>query len=158
MDRRPESGGRRPDLEAVSRRDFREVWHERDLDAIGEIYHENYRGHDFPLVAPLSRRGYRLFADLFLRAFPDVEFTVHELRSEGRTVHARWSLAATHSGRLFGVPPSGADIDAEGRGRHRYRDGRVAETRLDFEWRRVARQVAAGYLARVRAALPGGGD
>ena len=146
--------GRQPELEAVSRRDFREVWHGGDLDAIPEIYREDYRGNDFPFVGPISREEYRLFAALFRRAFPDVEFTVHELTSEGRTVRTRWSLAATHSGWLPGLPPSGARVAAEGRGRHRYRGDRVAETWLDFEWGALLRQVGAGYLRQFRSALP----
>ena len=146
----------RSELEAVSRRDFREVWHRGDLDAISEIYRHDYRGNDFPVVGPISREDYRRFAALFRRAFPDVEFTVHELTAEERTVRARWSLAATHSGWLFGLPPSGARVAVEGRGRHRYRDGRVAETWLDFEWGNLLRQVSSGYLRRLRDALPGG--
>ena len=143
----PES---RPELEAVSRRDFEEVWGKENLDAIPEIYRDDYRGNGFPVVGRITRGGYRRLVETFLGAFSDVEFTVHELTSRGDLVYTRWSFSATHTGSVCGIPPSETDVVVEGRGRHRYEGQKVAETWLDFDWRGLFAQIGGGYLRSVR--------
>ena len=139
----------RPELEASSCRDFEEVWEERNPEAIAEIYRADYRGHGFPGVGDLSRREYRRFVEEFLGAFSDVEFTIHRMNSGGQLVYADWSIAATHSGFLFGIPPSGAEVRVGGRGVHRYEEGKVVETWLDFDWLALAAQIARGYVDKL---------
>ncbi|PSQ01971.1 hypothetical protein BRC94_02485 [Halobacteriales archaeon QS_5_70_17] len=146
---------RRPDLERVSRRDFEEVWHGRDPSAIPGIYRADYVGNGFPVVGSIGRGHYRRLAELFLRAFPDIRFRIHELDSAGRSVGVRWTFTATHAGRVFGLPPSGATLEVDGRGRHRYDDGRVAETWLEMDWAGLASGIARGYASRLRERLGG---
>lgn len=140
----------RPDLERTSRRDIEEVWHGRDLSAIPDIYREDYVGNGFPLVGSISRRQYRLLAALFLRAFPDIRFRLHRLDSSDQFVRAHWTFTATHAGAVVGLPPSGATVEVEGRGRHRHAAGRVAETWLEMDWTGLAAQLAHGYADRLR--------
>lgn len=144
---------RRPDLEQVSRRDFEEVWHGRDPVVIGDIYRSDYRGNGFPIVGSVGRIGYRLIARQFLRAFPDIEFTVHELDSADQYVYTRWTLTGTHAGRAVGLPASGARVEVDGQGLHRYLDGRVEETWLAMDWSGLVSQLAAGYRRRLPAAV-----
>ncbi len=146
---------RRPDLEQMSRRDFDEVWHGRDPMAIGDIYRSDYRGNGFPVIGSVGRTGYRLVAQQFLRAFPDIEFTVHELDSADRFVYAHWTFTGTHTGRVFGVPASGARVEVDGKGLHRYLDGRVDETWLTMDWRGLFEQLAGGYKRRLKRAVGG---
>lgn len=134
----------RPRLEDTSRRDFEEIWQEGNLDAIDEIYREDYRGHGFPVVDPISRRSYRRFVGLFLRVFSDVEFTLHRLDSIGPFVYTRWSVTATPEAPPFGLLSNGSTVTVDGRGIHRYEGQRVAETWLDFDWRRLLTELAGG--------------
>jgi predicted ester cyclase len=139
----------------MSRRDFEEVWHERNPAAIRDIYRPDYRGNGFPVVGSIGRRGYRLLVTWFLRAFPDLAFVVHELDSADRYVYARWTLTGTQSGRAVLLPASGAHVELEGMGLHRYREGRVDETWLALDWSELVAQLWVGYADRFRSMTDG---
>ena len=64
----------------------------------------------------------------FMRAYragvPDLRTTIHDrFATEDRLVH-RWTLTGTHSGELFGMPPTGAPIRVEGASVWECREGR----------------------------------
>jgi len=137
----------------MSLRDFDEVWHGRDLSAIFDIYRPGYRGNGFPVVGSVTRTGYRFLAGLFLLTFPDIEFHIHELDSADAYVFTQWTFTATHTGRPFGLPASGASVRVDGKGLHRYAEGRVDETWLTMDWTGLFRQLAGGYRDRLRASF-----
>lgn len=140
----------RPDIERISRRDFEEVWHGRNPSVVADLYHDDYRGHGFPVVGTVSRSDYRRVAGLFLRAFPNIEFRIHRLGTTDGMVETDWTFEATHSGWVGPVPPSGASVSVDGWGRHRYEGDRVAETWLDLDWGDLVDQVGRGYLNAAR--------
>lgn len=119
----------RSDLQALSRRDFEEVWGEQELDVIDEIYREDYRGHGFPLVGQISRQGYRSLVAAFFYVFSDIEFTIHRMDTVHQFVYTTWSITATRSNSAPDVK-----VTVDGTGLHRYEGRKVAETWLDFDW------------------------
>lgn len=129
-----------------SRRDFEEVWHQGELDAISDIYAPSYRGHGYPLPGAVTRDRYRWLASLFLSAFPDIRFDYDLVRVGADVVRAEWEFTGTHTGRVFGVPPSGEAVSVEGVGVHHYEDGQVIETWLDVDWTGLLKQFGRGYL------------
>ena len=140
----------RPDIERISLRDFEEVWHDQNPGVVADLYHDDYRGHGFPIVGTVSRSDYQRVARLFLRAFPDIEFHIHRLGTTDGMVETDWTFEATHSGWVGPVPPTGTTISVDGWGRHRYRNDRVAETWLDLDWGDLADQLGRGYLRAAR--------
>ena len=42
--------------------------------------------------------------------FPDVQWTLEELISEGDKVAARFTMRGTHQGQFMGVPPTGKQV------------------------------------------------
>ena len=73
-------------------------------------------------LAPLRATFARLW-----RAFPDTRHAIEDLVAEGDKVVARVSAQATHSGELFGHPPSGRRVTLRSIAIYRIREGRIAE-------------------------------
>jgi predicted ester cyclase len=77
---------------------------------------ENAEGQDFPGPG------------LFLRkALPDRVDAIEDIVAEGDRVAMIWRLNATHTGNLFGIPPTGRRIDIYEVGFFRLADGKIVE-------------------------------
>ena len=77
---------------------------------------ENAEGQDFPPPG------------LFLRkALPDRVDAIEDIVAEGDRVAMRWRLNATHTGNLFGIPPTGRKIDIYEVGFFRVVEGKIVE-------------------------------
>ena len=44
-------------------------------------------------------------------AFPDLEITIEEQIAEGDKVLTRFRTRGTHQGELWGIPPTGKEVD-----------------------------------------------
>lgn len=137
----------RADRVAISLRDLTDVWGDRNPAAIDAVYHPEYRGHGFPL-GTVTRSEYRMLVTAFQTAFPDASIALDGIDVDDSFVYLEWTFRGTHSKPLFGLPSSGAEVRFSGTGRHRHRDGRVAEVEMDVSWWRLYAQVARGYLSR----------
>jgi len=130
----------------ISQQDFTEVWGGQNPDAVAHIYADEFQGHGFPLGQTVDKAEYRSLAKWFQAAFPGCSITPTDLRVDEDFVYAEWEFSGTHSGWLFGVPPSGAAVTFAGTGRHAHRDGYVQEIWMDVDWSTIVKQVLAGYL------------
>ena len=77
---------------ALVRRAFEEGWNAGNLDVFDETDAPEYVLHD-PSV-PEDVRGVeavKQFASMYLRAFPDLNFTLEEQLAEGDKVVTRWT-------------------------------------------------------------------
>lgn len=94
---------------AVVKRYIDEIQNGHSLDAIGEVFAEDFVDHTASgggaFVGGIEglKRGYACF----LEAFPDLHADVEKLIAEGDTVVAYKTLTATHSGEWLGFPASG---------------------------------------------------
>ena len=72
--------------------------------------------HRYPLDPDGTRgtEGQRQLFAWYMEAFPDTEFTVEEVQSEGSSVVVHWRSTGTHTGEFLGIAPTG--IRFEGRG------------------------------------------
>jgi predicted ester cyclase len=64
------------------------------------IFHAPVRPE--PVVGPA---GYLMIIGMMRGGFPDVQWTLEELISEGDKVAARFTMRGTHQGQFMGVPP-----------------------------------------------------
>ncbi len=86
------------------RRITEEVWNKGDLSLIPEIYAPDFVGNAPPETMK-GPEGYRELVKKYRTAFPDVQFTIHDLIAEGDKVAVRWSTRSTHKGTLAGIAP-----------------------------------------------------
>jgi predicted ester cyclase len=99
-----------------------------DVD-VADYYSEDYVDHTPSPIRGLAEGhdGLRQAFRIFRVAFPDTRHTVDDLVAEGDRVAARISARATHTGELFGHPPTGKVVTLDGLTLYRMRDGRIVE-------------------------------
>jgi len=134
------------------RRMFEEVWNGKQRDGLDELYSEDLVAHGFgaedgdldsykeyfDLVTT-----YKEYFDLVTNAFPDVEFEVGELFSDGTMVAATWRASGTHEGALMGVAPAGNSSTVSGIGVDRIEDGKIVESWMTFDCLKMMQNVDA---------------
>jgi steroid delta-isomerase-like uncharacterized protein len=90
-----------------------------------------------------GRDGLREFLAGFLTAFPDLTWTVQETVAQGNTV-AAWSIwKGKHAGEFMGIPATGRQVSVEAWTFDRFRDGRMASSRILMDQLGLLRQLGA---------------
>jgi steroid delta-isomerase-like uncharacterized protein len=64
-------------------------------------------GQPEPLQGP---KGYLMIISMMRSGFPDIQWTLEDLITEGDKVAARFTMKGTHNGEFFGVPATGKVI------------------------------------------------
>jgi predicted ester cyclase len=77
--------------------------------------------HDGPVA-------FKRVIGMWRSAFSDIHMTIEDLVAEGDLVANRFTTRGTHSGPLFGLPPTGKPFVVHGQEMHRVEGGKVAET------------------------------
>jgi len=105
-----------------------EVWSSGSLKTVGELVDPDIVFND-PL-SPVEVRGieaFKQYYSVFNAAFPDLDFTIEDLVSEGNKVAARWTNKATHKGALMGIPATGLKVGVTGIIVYEIADGKIKE-------------------------------
>ena len=105
---------------------FYEVYNTGDMGLWNEAMSESYVGHVNGQDVPNREVGAG-FVQALLVAFPNIQYTVEDTVTQGNKVTCRWSATATHTGDLFGMPPTNKDVNMLGMTIFRIEDGQVAE-------------------------------
>src|SRR5258708_34341338 len=101
------------DQKDVMRRFYKEVFENRDVDAIDNLLIENAIEHEqAPPGVTLrpGREGVKQLCKVYLDAFTPLTVTVHEQYQDGDTTISRVTFAGTTVGALAGMPASGKDF------------------------------------------------
>jgi len=119
------------DHETVVRRYVEEGYNEKDPAVLRETMTEDVVVHGlFGVDGPVEGiEAYGEYAATLMGAFPDVVGEIHDVVATDDRVMARWTIAGTHEGELFGIEPTGESIEVEGLALFRMEDGRIAEKR-----------------------------
>ncbi|WP_086766919.1 ester cyclase [Streptomyces bobili] len=78
-----------------------------------------------------------------LRAFPDLKWTVQDMRAEGDTVAVRYTMTGTHEGPFAGVEATGRAIRSESMAFYRLSHGKIVEERAQLDMLGILRQMGA---------------
>lgn len=120
---------------ALIRRWFEEVWNQRRESAIDEMMADDIVAHGLTPESIRSREVFRQFHRLFIANFPDFHVSVDEIFSEGDRLGYRCHVRGTHR--------SGRQVDFEGAGFVRVRDGQLAEGHNIFNFHEMLAQLGA---------------
>jgi steroid delta-isomerase-like uncharacterized protein len=100
------------DSKNVLRRLFDEVLSQNKLDMIDELYAEDYE-FDAPALAGAAgsanhgREAFKQRVIAFRTAFPDVQYTIQNIVTNGDIVATKFSFQGTHKGPFAGFAPTG---------------------------------------------------
>jgi predicted ester cyclase len=116
-----------------------------------EVLAPNYnrvRGGNFHLAANARDQGWPE-PGLYLRtAFPDRVDVIEQVIAEGDTVGLLFRLTATHTGNLFGIPPTGRKVDVYELALLRIVNGRMVEGWFMMDEAELLRQLGARMPVR----------
>ena len=86
---------------------------------------------DAPPGIPRNREGWKQNRLLLQQGIPDAHWHITEMLAEGDMVACRFQFHGTHSGDLFGIPPTGKPINITGTSLLRLQDGRITWQRIN---------------------------
>ena len=111
----------------VVRRFFEEVWNKNNLDLADELLVTDYTDHNAPPGSTGGIEGYKQSVAMFRSAFPDLTFTLDDIRGEGDLVAIRLTGRGTHKGTFIGIPPTDKQVSFGGMTFIRLQGGRIVE-------------------------------
>lgn len=129
---------------ALARRIIEEIWNQQKISLAVQLITQNYEGHDPATPGTISGiEGFKKFFNTYASAFPDQHFTIEDLVAEGDRVVTRWSVEATHTGTLSGIPPTGKRVRVTGTTISRIEHGKLAEDHIHWDALGLMRQLGA---------------
>jgi predicted ester cyclase len=109
---------------AIARRSIEELWNDRNVEVIDELFTEDYHDPGFK-----DRRAFRdTAAGLFAGEVPpDFHITIEDQIAEGNKVVIRWTWRLTHTVPFLGFAPTGKHITWTGISIYRLEGGKIVE-------------------------------
>ena len=92
---------------AAYRRWFDEGCSQGNVDLVDELYSADYVTHSLGPDLPPTLEGLKLFIRALREGMPDLRCPVEDVVAENDRVAGRFPLRGTHTGMLFGIPPTG---------------------------------------------------
>lgn len=100
---------------ALVYRYYDEVWNQKNLAVLDEIIDPHQIRYEAGTVRELvGPEGVKQFVQIFITAFPDLQFLVEDVIAEDDKVAVRWTFQGTHNGYLRDIPPTGNSINIPG--------------------------------------------
>jgi steroid delta-isomerase-like uncharacterized protein len=93
--------------------------------------------------------GFKANANRLRTAFPDIQFTVHDIMKEDNRVALYWTWEGTHRGEFAKIPATGRRVRQEGMVLYHFENGKVVQAKVLFDRLGVFQQLGA------QPALPG---
>lgn len=131
------------DNKAIDLRFVKEVLSEHDLDVLPDLVAEDFVEQNPPPGQGPGREGLRAFLAQMFEAFPDLRWRVEEMVAEGDRVAAWSTWEGTHRGTFLGLPPTGRSVAVEAWTIDRFRDGKIAESRILMDVMGLMQQLGA---------------
>ena len=109
-----------------------EVWNQRRLDVADEIFaadcltHQLRSGTD-SLIMPRPPDAMKKHIREWLAAFPDIQFSIEQMVSEGDRIVAHFLAHGTHLGVWHSIPATGREISIQMMVIYRVASGQIAE-------------------------------
>jgi steroid delta-isomerase-like uncharacterized protein len=98
-----------------------------NLAAVDEYMAPDFVDHSVPPGLPPDREGVKMQFGMFFQALPDLQADIHDQVADDDKVVTRKTLRGTHQGSLFGIPPTGKQVNIEVIDILRVRDGKITD-------------------------------
>ena len=121
----------------ILRRLFDEVLTQDKLDMIDEIYREDYE-FDAPALSAnagptqTGREAFKGRVKAFRAAFPDMQYNIQEIVSDGEIIATKFSMSGHHKGPFAGFQPTGRHSTVTGVHYTYVVDGQIKKTWAGF--------------------------
>ena len=112
---------------AIIRRMTEEFYNQGNIERADDFFADTYVHHDPASPQVRDRDGLKETVRAFRAGCPDLHVTSDDLVAEGDQVTKRWTIHATHTGDLAGLPPTGKRIALSGLELFRLADGKIVE-------------------------------
>lgn len=110
--------------------------------------YDRVRGGNFHLASNARDQGWPEPGKYLRTAFPDRVDVIEQVVAEGDTVGLLFRLTATHTGNLFGIPPTGREVDVHEIALLRIVNGQMVEGWFMMDEAELLRQLGAKMPAR----------
>jgi len=115
------------EMKAKGEQFCRAAWNTGDADLLEGIYAPDIVIHSPPYPDIEGLEAYKGYLLAVLKGYPDFQVTVVERIVEGDRQTIRWTWRGTHTGDLFGIPPTGKEVIGTGCEVQHWVDGKVVE-------------------------------
>jgi steroid delta-isomerase-like uncharacterized protein len=103
------------DNKAIVRRLYGEVWNGRRLDVVNELISPSHALHDTNAEgSSIGPEAYKSQVARFLKAFPDLLFTIDDVVAEDEKLVVSWNISGTHKGEFMGIPATSKKVSVDG--------------------------------------------
>lgn len=103
------------DNKSIVRRLYEQVWNKRRLEVTEELISSSHAMQIIDLPdSGIGPEAYARNVTQYVRAFPDLKFTVLDMVAENEKVVVLWNISGTHRGEFRGVAPTGKKISVDG--------------------------------------------
>ena len=129
--------------EELARRYVEEAWNEGNLGVVDELFADTWvvhsSSHEHIEDADDLRRHIRMVRKALADFEMNVEFVVAE---EDMVTMGIW-ISGTHEGELMGLDPSNESVEVSGMMAHRFENGAIVESWIDWDVLGFLRQIGA---------------
>lgn len=119
------------DNKAIGRRFFEVALGQGNWAAADELLAPDVVMHHPSSPEPVrGSEAVKGFLGAFRAGFPDLNMTVEDVFAEDNNVAVRWRVRGTHTADLFGIEPTGKQMNVAGISIFRIANGKIAEDRV----------------------------
>jgi steroid delta-isomerase-like uncharacterized protein len=108
---------------------YSHVWevaiNEGRINILDSAYVDDAVLHTVPEIK--GKANARAFYENYVTGFSNRKFIVKEIFADGDKLVKHWEFKGKHTGKFFGIPATGKDIDVFGVTIAKMRDGKIAE-------------------------------
>ena len=112
---------------ALVQRWFDEVWNHGRVEAIDELLAPDSLVHGLGEGEMRGAAAFKPFHAAYREAFPDVRIQIDDMVAEGDKVAFRWTGTASHRGNSLGFAATHRNVQFQGMGIIRVRNGKLVE-------------------------------
>lgn len=132
------------DNKSIVRRMYEEVWNKRNLEAVKELIAPSHAVQLFDAAdSGVGPEAYARNVVQFVRAFPDLKFTVIDMVGENEKVVVMWNISGTHKGEFRGIAATGKKISVDGITISQLADGKIMDSYVSLDMWGMMQQLGA---------------